>query len=92
MRLRFEAFRDGDADWILATWHPSTRPASLDLTDNPTWRGLQILDVVAGGPGDDTGIVEFRATYLAQGGGVDVLRERSNFVRDKGRWYYVDGD
>lgn len=56
MRSRFAAVRDANAEWLLASWHPSTRPASLDLTGNPTWRGLQIIDTVAGGPGDDTGI------------------------------------
>ena len=89
MRSRFAAFRDADAEWLLASWHPSTRPASLDLTDNPAWRGLQIIDTVAGGPGDDTGIVEFRATYLVPGGGVGTQQERSRFVREGGRWYYL---
>jgi len=60
MRSRFAAVRDADAERLLASWHPSTRPASLDLTDNPTWRGLQIIDTVAGGPDDDIGILEFR--------------------------------
>ena len=90
MRSRFEAFRDGDAEWLLASWHRSTRPRSLDLSTNPRWRGLQIVDTVAGGPEDDSGIVEFRATYLVAGGGVDVLHERSRFVREGGRWYYVN--
>ena len=90
MRSRFAAFRDGDADWLLATWHPSTRPTTLDLTDNPTWRGLQVVDTTAGGTDDDTGIVEFRATYLLPDGGVEVMHERSRFVREDGRWYYVD--
>jgi SEC-C motif-containing protein len=92
MRSRFEAFRNGDAAWLLASWHPSTRPVTLDLSDNPTWRGLQIIDTVAGGAKDDTGIVEFRATYLAPGGGVEVLHERSRFVRENGRWYYLDAE
>ncbi|QAY61873.1 preprotein translocase [Microbacterium protaetiae] len=92
MRSRFAAFRDGDAAWLLRTWHPSTRPATMDLSDNPRWRGLQIVDVVGGGPDDHDGIVEFRATYLADGGGVGVLQERSRFMRENGRWFYVDGD
>ena len=92
MSSRFRAFRDADADWLLHTWHPSTRPESLDLSDNPTWRGLQIVDTVAGGPEDITGIVEFRATYREPGGGVGVQEERSRFVREDGRWFYVDGD
>ena len=88
MRSRFEAFRDGDFAWLLASWHPSTCPDALDLSGNPSWRGLQIIDTVAGGVDDDTGIVEFRATYLVRGG-VDVLHERSRFVREDGRWYYL---
>jgi uncharacterized protein YchJ len=63
MRSRFEAFRDGDEDWLLASWHRSTRSAALGLTQNPRWRlGSQIVDTVAGTATDDTGIVEFRAT------------------------------
>ncbi|BDO42172.1 YchJ family metal-binding protein [Cellulomonas sp. NTE-D12] len=89
MRSRFAAFRDGDAAWLLDSWHPSTRPTSLDLTDNPVWRGLQVVDVVGGGPEDDTGIVEFRATYVLPTGGVEAVHERSWFVREDGRWYYV---
>lgn len=91
MRSRFEAYRDGDAEWVLESWHESTRPESLDPADGPVWRGLQIVDTVAGGPDDDTGIVEFRATYR-EDGGMGVLHERSRFVRESGRWYYVDGD
>ena len=84
MRSRFAAVRDADAEWLLASWHPSTRPASLDLTGNPTWRGLQIIDTVAGGPDDDTGIVEFlppRARRRGRG----VQQERSRFVREGSR-------
>ena len=89
MRSRFAAFRDMDTGWLLESWHPSTRPATLDLTDNPAWRGLQIIDIVDGGPEDDTGVVEFRATYVLPAGGVEVMHERSRFVRENGCWYYV---
>ena len=54
--------------------------------------GLQIVRATAGGPDDDTGTVEFRATYRVDGGGVGMLHEHSGFVREYGRWYYVDGD
>jgi len=92
MRSRFAAFQRGDAAWLLRTWHPSTRPVTLDLADNPRWRGLQILDTLDGRAGDRTGVVEFRATYLLDGGGVGVLHERSRFVCEDGRWFYVDGE
>ena len=92
MRSRFEAFKRSDAAWLLRTWHASTRPAELDLADNPRWRGLQIVDASGGGPEDEVGVVEFRATYLEDDGGIGVLHERSRFVREDERWFYVDGD
>lgn len=91
MRSRFEAYKRADKEWLLETWHPSTRPHGLDLSENPTWRGLQIVDTVAGGENDDAGIVEFRATFVSDDG-VGVQHERSRFVREHGRWFYVDGD
>ncbi|MDT4957691.1 MAG: motif domain protein [Pseudonocardiales bacterium] len=90
MRSRFEAFRDADAEWLLASWHPSTRPATIDLDSNLRWRGLQIIDVVDGTMDDETGLVEFRATYVVAPGDVRVLHERSRFIREHGRWYYLD--
>lgn len=91
MRSRFDAFRSGDTEWLLATWHESTRPDDLDLSDNPRWRGLQIIDTVDGGEDDLTGIVEFRATYI-EGSGIGVLHERSRFLKENDTWFYVDGD
>lgn len=90
MRSRFEAFKRGDVQWLLESWHPSTRPASLDLTDNPQWKGLQIVEVIGGEPGQSSGVVEFRATYRGKSG-VEVLHERSRFRCEGERWYYVDG-
>lgn len=91
MRSRFSAFAVGDADYLLATWHPRTRPKTLDLDEAITWRRLQIVDTEAGGEDDDTGVVEFRAQY-ATGGKRDILHERSRFRRDRGDWMYLDGD
>jgi len=92
MRSRFEAFRDGDAEWLLASWHPDTRPTELNLDPDQHWRGLQIVDVQTGDPDDsggpaEHGIVEFRATCSVRGR-MWVLRERSRFSRLDGRWLY----
>ena len=90
MRSRFTAFAVGDAAHLLRTWHPSTRPDSLDLDDTLRWQRLDIIDLERGGPTDDQGIVEFEAFYRdAEGRG--SLRERSAFVREAGLWLYVDG-
>lgn len=87
MRSRFSAFAVGDADYLLQTWHPSTRPGDLDLDGDIRWYRLDVLDRVAGGPLDDVGIVEFEAFYRGAESGSQ--RERSSFVREAGRWFYV---
>ncbi len=91
MASRFSAFAVGDEAYLRATWHPSTRPARLSLDPAQQWLRLEIVDAVAGGPFDDTGVVEFRAHYRSPAGR-GVLHERSRFVREDGRWLYVDGD
>ena len=93
MRSRYSAYVMGDVAHLLRTWHPSTRPASLVLDDDLRWDGLDIGERVRGGPFDDDGTVEFRAHHrhrFADGRGVQ--HEVSRFLREGGRWYYVDGD
>ena len=91
MRSRYSAFALGRGPYLLASWYPSTRPAAVDLDDDVTWRRLQIVDAVAGGADDADGVVEFRASYRSPWG-AGLLHERSRFVREDGRWFYVDGD
>lgn len=91
MRSRFSAFALGDGAYLLRSWSPTTRPASLELDAGTTWRRLQIVDTAGGGAADAEGVVEFRASYR-DAEGVGLLHERSRFVREDGRWVYLDGD
>lgn len=91
MRSRYTAFAVGDVASLLRSWHPSTRPARLDLDPHTRWLHLSIDDVVPGGPFDDAGIVEFTATFRGPHGR-GSQHERSRFVRQDGAWFYVDGD
>ena len=89
MRSRYTAFVCERADYLLATWHPSHRPATLDFDPATQWLGLEVRghwvkDV-------DHAEVEFVARHRL-GGRAVRLHERSRFVREGGRWYYVDGD
>lgn len=93
MRSRFSAFAVGDDDYLLATWHPSTRPESLELDERLRWYRLDIESTEAGGLGDDAGVVEFTAHYKPKQGSdaaAGSQHEVSRFVRHDGRWYYVD--
>lgn len=85
MRSRYTAYVLHDVEHLLATWAPSTRPASLDLDDGTRWLGLEIL-------GTDDDHVEFVATYRGPDGRTRRLHERSRFVLRGGHWLYVDGD
>lgn len=91
MRSRFTAFATGDEDYLLRSWHPSTRPAELVLDDGIRWLSLDIVETRAGGPFDAEGEVAFEASYRADGAR-STLRERSRFVREMRLWLYVDGE
>ena len=89
MRSRSSAFAEGDTDYLLRTWHPSTRPKSLDLDPDQRWLRLDILGRSGGGPLESEGTVEFVA-YYRYGRERQSLHEHSRFVREHGRWLYVD--
>ena len=91
MRSRYSAYVLGLDDYLLATWHPDTRPAAigLDTTPPPQWLGLAVK---AHTPLDDShATVEFVARYKLNGRAFR-LHETSRFERVDGRWLYVDGE
>jgi SEC-C motif-containing protein len=89
MRSRYSAFALRNEAYLLATWHPRTRPASVPFGSKQKWLGLEILDTSA--TGADTAEVEFIARYRIGGGSAARLHERSRFVQEDGQWLYVDG-
>ncbi|WP_159879815.1 YchJ family protein [Plantibacter sp. T3] len=92
MRSRFSAFAVGDAEYLLRTWHPSTRPASLELDGSLRWYRLDILATSRGGLLDTEGMVEFVAHHKVPGvrGSAGSQHERSRFSKDTGAWTYLD--
>jgi SEC-C motif-containing protein len=93
MRSRYTAYVLGDGDHLFRTWHPRTRTDDADPDPRVRWEGLEVLDVVDGGPDDDEGVVEFRAGWVSADDGPvrrGELHERSRFLRRAGRWVYVE--
>jgi SEC-C motif-containing protein len=88
MRSRYSAFAIGDADYLAATWHPSTVPAELDLNPDQQWFSLEIVSRTQGGMLDTEGTVEFRAKYRFEGDRYEQY-EVSRFVRVDKRWVYL---
>ncbi|MEZ5462843.1 YchJ family protein [Dokdonella sp.] len=90
MRSRYSAYVLGLEGYLLATWHASTRPQGLELAvGQPSWLDLTVLDHAS--PGPERAEVEFVARYREGGGSARRLHERSRFVLENGRWWYLDG-
>ncbi len=90
MRSRYSAFVLARADYLQATWHTSKRPSKISFDPGVKWLGLEVRDFKIV---DDTHAeVEFVARQRDRSGRAVRLHERSRFVREDGRWYYVDGD
>jgi SEC-C motif-containing protein len=90
MRSRYTAFARGDEAYLLATWHPRTRPSRVRLDPQQRWIGLSIRDVRLDSAAA-RGEVEFVARYKLAGRG-HRLHERSRFEWIDGHWYYLDGE
>jgi SEC-C motif-containing protein len=90
MRSRYSAYARNLTSYLLDTWHASTRPSVLE--PNPPgvrWLGLEVRRHSA--QDADHATVEFVARSKL-GGRAQRMHETSRFVREQGRWYYVDGD
>jgi len=90
MRSRYTAFTLGDERYLLATWHRSTRPESVHFEPGLKWLGLKVVALTGTEP--DLAEVEFMARFRIGGGSAGRHHELSRFVREEGRWFYVDGD
>src|SRR3546814_18469351 len=88
MRSRFTAFALQDEAHLLRSWHPSTRPATVQLVSGQRWTGLEVLATIGGEMLDKEGDVEFRATY-ARRGRPGTLHELNRFVRHEVLWAYL---
>ncbi len=89
MRSRYSAFVRADTAYLLATWHPSTRPTELALPPEVRWLGLTVRS--ARQTDDTHGEVHFVARSRIAGRG-QRQEERSRFVHEDGRWWYLDGE
>ncbi len=85
MRSRYSAYAIHNEEYLLASWHASTRPKSIDADPSVQWIRLKILDANI-----SKELVEFVATFRLNGK-AHKLREKSRFVFEDGKWFYLDG-
>ncbi|MDX8336470.1 MULTISPECIES: YchJ family protein [Cetobacterium] len=92
MRARYNAFENGNIEFIVETHHPETKE-DMDVEEtrkwalNSEWLGLEIVSTEAGQEEDSEGIVEFKASYK-ENGELVVHHEKSKFVKKDGQWFY----
>jgi SEC-C motif domain protein len=87
MRSRYSAYVLQRMDYLLATWHGTTSPGDMEPNPFMKWLSLEVLHSDASG---DVGVVEFIAHYK-DNGKAGKLHELSRFVREGGKWLYIDG-
>lgn len=95
MRSRYTAFTQANVDYLLRSHAVKTRPVKdrkniERWAKSVIWMGLSILQTEAGEATDETGYVEFKATFL-ENGQPGQIHERSLFNRENGKWVYVSG-
>lgn len=96
MRSRYTAFVLERIDYLLATWHASQRPQELSVKPAAKWLGLDVKShrVIDETHAEVEFVARYRTTGAAPGSSGQAARqhERSRFVREDGRWFYVDGE
>ncbi len=96
MRSRYSAFAIADGNYLMRSHHSKTRPekdkAAIEKwAGSVKWIGLSIINTEKGGTQDNRGIVEFKALYM-EGGKLEQIHEKSEFVKEHNSWLYVSGE
>ncbi|SMC37612.1 YchJ family protein [Cellulophaga tyrosinoxydans] len=93
MRSRYSAFTMANGEYLMKSHHSSTRPikekkAIENWAKSVSWIRLEVLETSQGHPTDDKGTVTFNAYYF-ENGKVEVIHEKSAFIREDGNWVYL---
>jgi SEC-C motif domain protein len=96
MRSRYSAYATVNIEYLLKTTHPSTRKfhdfESIKIwAESNTWQKLEIISTESGTAKDKQGVVEFKAYYLDSNSNLQIHHEISNFQKELGKWFFVDG-
>ena len=96
MRSRYSAHATGAVEYILRSTHPSTRKFhDAESIENwgksSVWQKLEIISTSKGDVRDKQGTVEFKAYFLDANRQPQTHHENSNFAKELGKWFFVDG-
>lgn len=93
MRSRYSAFVLANGNYLMDTHHVTTRPtaekkAIVKWAKSVKWIKLEIQETTKGLLDDTKGTVTFNA-YFYENGNVEVIHEKSAFIKEKNKWYYL---
>lgn len=98
LRSRYTAFTRADLAYIRRTRHPRSstdfdEKSVRGWAEGSRWHGLEIGKISGGQEGDDRGAIDFVARFTdRESGERKAHEERALFVRQDGRWLFVDGE
>ncbi|MBT9310957.1 YchJ family protein [Leptothoe kymatousa] len=95
MRSRYVAYCKGNVNYLVDTRHPSKRQFDdrinlIRSVRSTVWEYLTVVRTQQGGKNHTNGYVEFMAVHSQPEWG--QLHERSRFIKENNRWFYVDGE
>ena len=95
MRARYTAYANTEIDFLYNTISSSqqkdfNRQDAIDWSQNSTWESLEILDTKDGGPDDETGTVEFVASFTQDDNEIRH-HEIATFEKINGEWIFMNG-
>lgn len=90
MRSRYTAYTLQREDYLLSSWHISTRPAALNLQEGKAIKWIRLEVKNHQQQDSDHATVEFVAYYKVNGR-MHKMHEISQFVRNNSHWFYLQG-
>jgi len=96
MRSRYSAYVKKAFDYVYDSYHVRTKQhftleSIKEQSEKIRWLGLTISNTKNGKVNDKSGIVNFTARYEMDGKTQNLI-EKSYFTKEKGRWYYINGE
>ena len=93
MRSRYSAFVLANGNYLMQSHHSSTRPlkekkAIVKWAKSVEWIKLEVIETTKGTANDTNGTVTFNA-YFYENGKVDVIHEKSAFLKENNHWTYL---
>lgn len=93
MRSRYTAYTQANIDYIKATMRGEAligfqERQAKHFAGRVTWIKLDVIEATLASP--NLGYVEFVASFM-EGARLKLLQEKSDFMREEGRWFYTSG-